>query len=340
MNMENYKRDVSVKDLLEQLGITELLKKDGLTELMINRPNEVFIEGTFGVERIESDILTYRNLERLANVTCIFNNKNITPNDPMQSARLPTGERVHIIIPPACEDGTIVFSIRKPSNNRFSLNDFIETGRLNNIKHSDSKDKEKLKDFQVEMLAAKKNKDWNSFFEIAVLNSLNICMVGGTSSGKTTFTKAIADLVPKDQRLVTIEDTHELDLPNHSNRIHLFYDNLSKKRTSKDVLASCMRIKPDRIFLTELRGDETWDYLSALNTGHGGGLTSVHANDAKSAPYRIAQLAKESETGKTMDFEYILKTVQSTIDVICFFKHTHMTEIYFDPEFKNRLING
>ena len=83
--------------------------------------------------------------------------------------------------------------------------------------------------------------------------------------------------------------------------------------------------------LTELRGDEAWDYLSALNTGHAGGLTSVHANDSRSVFYRIAQLAKESETWQRMDYDYILNTVKSTIDIVCFFKRTQMVELYFDP---------
>lgn len=92
--------------------------------------------------------------------------------------------------------------------------------------------------------------------------------------------------------------------------------------------------------MTELRGDEAWDYLSALNTGHAGGLTSVHANDAQSVFYRIAQLAKESETGRTMDYEFILNTVRSTIDIVCFFDRTRMTELYFDPVAKFRALSG
>lgn len=127
------------------------------------------------------------------------------------------------------------------------------------------------------------------------------------------------------------------DLPHHPNRVHLFY---KEHITAKSVIASCMRLKPDRIFLTELRGDEAWDYLSALNTGHPGGLTSVHANDAQSVFYRIAQLAKESETGKTMDYQYLLNTVRATIDVVCFFDKTYMTEVYFDPVAKREAMLG
>lgn len=358
--MIDYARDVSARNLLNKLHITDYLNRPGVTEVMINRPGEVFIESGQGVERIENDLLTYDSLFELANVLTIFNSKHITIKNPMHSVTLPDGERGHILIPPSCETGTIVFSFRKPSKNRFGFGDYVESGRLANFKDTSDLFIEsqeeiegqhfrdlcdtlkipadiRLADFELEMLNHKANRDLNSFFELAVKHRLNICMVGGTGSGKTTFSKAIADMVPVDTRIITIEDTHELDLPNHPNHVHLFY---KEHITAKDIIASCMRLKPDRIFLTELKGDEAWDYLSALNTGHPGGLTSVHANDSKSVFYRIAQLAKESSTGKTMDYDYILKTVQSTIDIVCFFDKTYMTELYYDPVQKARALKG
>lgn len=361
--------DATTRNILNNLGISELLARDGLTEIMINRPYELFIEGSFGVERIENPNLTLDSLIKLANNLCIFNNKHITPQNPIHSVTLPDGERGHIMLPPSCEDKTAVFAIRKPSTSRFSLGDYIKTNRLqdfadysehgktldfkqpesqspvpsestqenihqNSRYYADIADRMKLPhdvhlaDWQYQMLEAKANRDLATFFRIAIAQKLNICMVGGTGSGKTTFTKSLVDLIPTDTRLITIEDTHELDTPNHPNHAHLFY---KEHITAKQIIASCMRLKPDRILLTELRGDEAWDYLSALNTGHPGGLTSVHANDARSVHYRIAQLAMESAAGKSMPYEYILNTVRATIDVVCFFKHTYMTELYYDP---------
>lgn len=363
--------DASTRNILDNLGISKLLAREGLTEIMINRPFELFIEGSFGVERIEIPKLTLDNLTKLANTLCIFNNKKITAQNPIHSVTLPDGERGHIMLPPSCEDKTAVFAIRKPSTSRFSLGDYIKTNRLQafvdysehgkaadfrqpesqtqpenaseatqetlhqNSRHfADIADQMKLPhdvplaDWQYQMLEAKANRDLATFFRIAIAQKLNICMVGGTGSGKTTFTKSLVDLIPSDTRLITIEDTHELDTPNHPNHAHLFY---KEHITAKQIIASCMRLKPDRILLTELRGDEAWDYLSALNTGHPGGLTSVHANDARSVHYRIAQLAMKSAAGKSMPYEYILNTVRATIDVVCFFKHTYMTELYYDP---------
>ena len=367
----SYDNSTSARSLLNKLGITEYLQNPTLTEISINRPHEVFLEDADGRHRIERPDWELAKLIQLANTLAIFNKKNIDYENPIHSVTLPDGERGHIMLPPSCEDKTAVFAIRKPSTSRFSLGDYIKTHRLQafadcsehgkaadfrqpesqtqpenaseatqetlhqNSRHfADIADQMKLPhdvplaDWQYQMLAAKANRDLATFFHIAIAQKLNICMVGGTGSGKTTFTKSLVDLIPTDTRLITIEDTHELDTPNHPNHAHLFY---KEHITAKQIIASCMRLKPDRILLTELRGDEAWDYLSALNTGHPGGLTSVHANDARSVHYRIAQLAMESAAGKSMPYEYILNTVRATIDVVCFFKHTYMTELYYDP---------
>lgn len=354
--------DTSARNALDRLGITDYLNRDGVTEVIINRPNEIFLESSSGWQCFQDERLDLKALEHLANTLCVFNSKHISTANPIHSVTLPDGERGHIMIPPSCEDKTIVYAFRKPSKTRFSVDDYINTGRLSGFRDSaqfgvsgslkteidgrhfrDMADKMNLPpdvplaDWQYEMLTHKANRDLNAFFRLAIEHKLNICMVGGTGSGKTTFTKAISDLIDPTTRIITIEDTHELDLPKHPNHVHLFY---KEHITAKQIIAACMRLKPDRIFLTELRGDEAWDYLSALNTGHAGGLTSVHANDAQSVFYRIAQLAKESETGRTMDYEFILNTVRSTIDIVCFFDRTRMTELYFDPVAKFRALSG
>ena len=362
----SYDNSTSSRALLGKLGITEYLNTPGVTEVLINRPGEVFLEDASGFRRLERPDLAYSVLEKLASTLCIYNKKKLSYAEPIHSVTLPEGERCHVMIPPACEAGTVVFAFRKPSNTRFSMDDYLNTNRLSGCKDvstygvaepvlancaeidgrfvRDICDKMKLPhdvrlaDWQYQMLNHKANGNFNAFFQMAVDHRLNICMVGGTGSGKTTFTKTISDLIRPSERILTVEDTHELDLPKHPNHAHLFYNNIHI--TAKMIIAACMRLKPDRIFLTELRGDEAWDYLSALNTGHPGGLTSVHANDARSVHYRIAQLAKESATGQTMDYDYILNTVRSTIDVVCFFDRTYMTELYYDPVEKFYAMSG
>ena len=330
---------------LQTLGITALLSEKGVTEVMINRPGEIWIEASNGLVKHDKPELTYQACNALALALATFNDKKIDLKKPIDSVTLPDGERGQIMLPPAAEKDTIVICIRKPSNSRFNLNAYIESGRLADFKDVSGLSKisvdqfteSDLKDWEMDLLEYKRSGQLAAFFRSAIDRKLNICMVGGTGSGKTTFTKAIADMVPSDTRIITIEDTHELDLPNHPNRLHLFY---KEHITAKQIIASCMRLKPDRIFLTELRGDEAWDYLSALNTGHGGGLTSVHANDAESVFYRIAQLAKESSTGQAMDYNYILNTVRATIDVVCFFEKTKLKELYYNPIAKHLALLG
>ena len=363
--ISDFGNDITARNLLDKLGITEKLNRPGVTEVLINRCGEMFDEDGNGFNRYENDILTLDNLKQLGNALCVFNSKALNAKNPIHSVTLPDGERGHIMMPPSCEDGTMVFAFRKPSGSRFGLDDYIGTGRLKGFKDvstygvpdnrsiveieinskyvRDVCDKMKLPhdvklaDWQYKMLDAKANGDFSTFFQEAISRRLNICMVGGTGSGKTTFTKTLADMIDYNERLITIEDTHELDLPRHANHAHLFYGG---HLTAKMIIAACMRLKPDRIFLTELRGDEAWDYLSALNTGHPGGLTSVHANDARSAHSRIANLVMESPMGKNMDHKYVFNAVRSTIDVICYFEKTRMTELYFDPVEKYYAMQG
>ena len=101
-----------------------------------------------------------------------------------------------------------------------------------------------------------------------------------------------------------------------------------------------MRMKPDHIFITELRGDESWDYLMALKSGHSGSVTSIHANDCRGALYKIGSYIKQSAVGQTLDFDYIMREVMTTIDVVVSFKNTQLTELYYDPIGKLKLMRG
>lgn len=281
---------------------------------------------------------------------------------------LPDGQRGQVIIPSACENGTVSITIRQPNLTRFSFDDYQNSGRLdswvdvstfqtqnmslpNHLKDKILKEQAeiaylndylgipsdvRLQLFELQMLKAKADRNADKFIRLAVEHKQNICLIGATGSGKTTFTKAVCDLVPFDNRIITIEDTHELDLPKHLNRVHLFY----KDVTPKLLLASCMRMKPDRIFLTELRGDEAYDYLSALNTGHAGSITTVHANDCNSAYYRIATLIQQSEIGSKTSFDQIMRNVYTTIDVMIYLSKTYTKEIAYDPIRKARLQQG
>jgi type IV secretion system protein VirB11 len=326
-------KSLTVRQLMLKYGLTETLKGN-ITELAINRPLEFFTESSKGWEVFEDDRLTLANLEGLANAIAVFNDKQLTFENPIVSLTLPDGERCQIVIPPACENDTISLTIRKPSSSRFSLEDYSASGRLNPATASTSHD---IADWEKELLELVKAGNFEEFFKLGVAHRLNFVTVGGTGSGKTTFSKCLIDLFPKNARLFTVEDSHELTTPLHRNSVHLFF---SPTLLAKAVLQSCMRMKPDHIFITELRGDETWDYLMALKSGHSGSVTSIHANDCRGALYKIGSYIKQSEVGQTLDFQYIMQEVMTTIDVVVFFDKTKMTEIYYDPVEKLRLLRG
>lgn len=156
-------------------------------------------------------------------------------------------------------------------------------------------------------------------------------IAGKTGSGKTTFARSLIEKVPVEERLITIEDVHELFLPNHPNRVHMLYGAGSGRVSADECLASCMRQSPDRIFLAELRGDEAWEYVNSLNTGHPGSITTTHANNALQTFERIATLIKKSPVGRQLDLDMVRRVLDSTVDVVAFFHERRLVEIYYDP---------
>lgn len=331
------------RNYLEVTGIQDFLNKDGVTEIIINKPHEIIIEGEEGWKFFKAPNASLENLTYLANSLTTFNSLDpLSSKDPVKSVVLPDGERGQIIAPPACMDNHISITIRKPSINRFTLEDYLTSGRFNNIRQAKKfsgdltkKQKEMVDLYNQAKLDPSKFID---FIKLGVKNRCNFLVVGGTGSGKTTVAKAIADEFPKDRRIITVEDVHEMNLPYHKNKVHLFY-----KRgiiEPKFLIESAMRMKPDHIFLAELRGDEAWSYIEALNTGHQGSITTIHANDTYSSFSRLASIVKQSEVGMTLDYDFIIKTIKSSIDIILFFRKTKLIESYFNPYEKNEILKG
>lgn len=330
---------ITVRGLLKQVGLQALLDLPNLTEVAVNQPQEAWIDRGDGWERHELPELTLQRCMDLAKALCVFAGltQPLGEQHPLASVILPDGERGQIAVPPATEKGIVSMTFRKPSLARFSLDDYHHSGRFANCRDIKTISSE-LTPTQKALQELKEQRDYRGFFKLAVQSNLNIMLVGGTGSGKTSFMKSMVDHYPPEKRLFTIEDAHELSLAFHPNHLHLFY-----KRgglTPKQLIESCMRMKPDHILLGELRGDEAWNYLEMLNTGHQGSVTTIHANDCLSAFARLATLIKQSEVGKTLEHEHIMRTIMTSIDVVAFFQHTHLTELWYDPSMKNALLAG
>ena len=329
-----------IRFYLEETGIQALLDKD-ITEVVINKPHEIMIENTSGWEVFNAPNASYENLLSLAKSISVFNKAGeICAESPIKSVVLPNGERSQIIIPPACETGYISMTIRKPSLSRFTLNDYVVSGRFSKAQQA-KKASGELSDIQQELLmlyqkAQEEPHYYEAFFKKGVEARCNFLVVGGAGSGKTTVAKAIADEFPKDRRIITIEDVHEMPLPYHPNHLHLFYRSGGVK--PKLLIEAAMRMKPDHIFLAELRGDEAWSYIEALNTGHEGSITTIHANNTYASFSRLAAIVKQSDVGLTLDYDFVVKTIKASIDIILFFNRTSMTEVYFNPIEKNTIL--
>lgn len=305
------------------------------TEIAINRPGELWTESRKGWQRHAVPELTFEACMRLALLIANFNNKAIDNGKPVLSAGLIYGERAQLVIPPACEADTVSLTVRKPSMIDKSVDELAAEGAFDEWEPS----RDGLAAFEQDLLNLKDDRRIKEFLDLAVRKRRNILVVGKTGSGKTTLAKSLVRSIPANERLITIEDVHEMFLSHHPNRVHLFYSREEEggaKVSPKQALASCLRMKPDRILLAELRGDEAWEFIKSINTGHPGSISTMHANGAFEAFEQLTALIKDSRTGAHLDGAYIRQRVFTTLDVILYYDKYKLREIYYDPAFKRQ----
>jgi type IV secretion system protein VirB11 len=326
------------------LGLTlralrPLLADADVMELCINRPMEAFLETRDGWHREPLPFADFDWCSRLAKLVANATQQRIDATAPLLSASLPTGERVQIVIPPATTAGCVAIAIRRPADQVWSIEELGRRGIFRGTRQAG----QRLDDTEEEMLRLLSSSDYEAFMRLAVRSRKNILVSGPTGSGKTTWTKALIREIPSDERLVTIEDAKELVLDRHPNHVRLFYskdDQGVARVTPKQLLESCLRMKPDRILLAELRAEEAFDYLRNVNSGHPGSITSVHATSAELAFEQLVLLIKQNPGGRELARHDIKSLLYLLIDVVIQFgveRHERfIKEIWFDPERKRR----
>ncbi len=277
-------------ELLGYGPIQPFLEDPDVSEVMVNGPENIFIEKDGRLvktnARFRDDAHVIRIIERIV----LPLGRRVDADNPMVDARLPDGSRVNAVIPPIAIDGPSI-TIRKFRRDKLSVEQLIEYGSL------------------TESMA--------EFLRACVVSRLNIVISGGTGSGKTTLLNVLSGFIPEDERIVTIEDAAELQLrQEHVVRLETRTHSADNKRaiTVRDLVRNALRMRPDRIVVGECRGGETLDMLQAMNTGHDGSLTTLHANTPRDALSRMETMALMA--GLEMPLKVIREQIASAVDLI------------------------
>ncbi len=320
-------------------ALRPLLANAEVMELCINRPMQAFLETRDGWRSEPLPFADFEWCTRFAKLVANSTQQRIDATAPLLSASLPSGERVQIVMPPATTAGCVAIAIRRPADQVWSIEELSQRG----IFRRTLKAGRKLDDTEEELLRLLGSSDYEAFMRLAVRSRKNILVSGPTGSGKTTWTKALIREIPSEERLITIEDASELILDRHPNHVRLFYskdDQGLARVTPKQLLESCLRMKPDRILLAELRAEEAFDYLRNVNSGHPGSITSVHATSAELAFEQLVLLVKQNPGGRELARSDIKSLLYLLIDVVIQFgveRHQRfIKEIWFEPERKRQ----
>jgi type IV secretion system protein VirB11 len=323
----------SALDLTLQ-ALRPLLADPEVTEVCINRPLEAFVETRTGWRHQSLPFADFDWCRRLAKLVAHSTRQRIDETSPLLSSSLPSGERIQIVLPPATTLGCVAITIRRPSDKVWTIDELAARGIFRTARPAS----QALDETEAELLRLLAAGEYESFMRLAVKARKNILVSGPTGSGKTTWTKALLREIPADERLITIEDARELVLERHANHVRLFYskdDQGQARITPKQLLECCLRMRPDRILLAELRAEEAFDYLRNVNSGHPGSITSVHATSAELAFEQLVLLVKQSPGGRDLARRDIKSLLYLLVDVVIqcgVERHERfIKEIWFQP---------
>lgn len=297
---KNKKFSVSERDAIVRkvfcsvrgLGVLdELLADDDISEIMVNSYDELFIEKHGRVEKSEVSFDNEKELMDVIQRIVGRSGREVNTAKPIVDTRLPGGERVNVVLPPISIRGPVM-TVRKFPKKRITIEDLIDNGTLTD--------------------------DAAQFLKRTVEEKCNIFISGGTSSGKTTFLNVLSDFIPENERIITIEDSAELQLRGIKNLIRMEVRNANTTGNGevgmKELIRTSLRMRPDRIIVGEVRGEEALDMLNAMNTGHDGSLSTGHANSSYDMLYRLESMILQS--GISFPLMAVRQHIFSAIDII------------------------
>lgn len=271
--------------------LDSIIKDDSITEVMINGPKEIFIEQNGRLFKMEKQFESERRLEDVIQRIVGLAGREVNQANPICDTRLPDGSRVNVVLPPVALCGPTL-TIRKFSKTPMTIEKLIRYGSI------------------TREIADK--------LELLVRAKYNIFICGGTGSGKTTFLNALSNYIPKDERVITIEDSAELQIVGVENLVRLETRNANAagagQITIRDLIKSSLRMRPERIVVGEVRGGEALDMLQAMNTGHDGSLSTGHANSTQDMLSRLETMVLQGAPG--LPLEAIRQQIASAVDII------------------------
>lgn len=289
---ERIKLADTVYSSIRGLGILDLILDDDLvTEIMINGKDNIFIEKNGRLEKLEASFEDDERLENIIQRIVAKAGREVNQSNPIVDTRLTNGSRVNVVLPPVALCGPTV-TIRKFSKTPMTIEKLIEYGSI------------------TEDIARK--------LELLVRSKFNIFISGGTGSGKTTFLNALSNYIPKDERVITIEDSAELQIKGIENLVRLETRNANTSGVGeisiRDLIKSSLRMRPERIVVGEVRGAEAIDMLQAMNTGHDGSLSTGHANSTHDMLSRLETMVLQGSAGLPLDA--VRQQIASALDII------------------------
>ncbi|TOI21648.1 pilus assembly protein CpaF [Vibrio parahaemolyticus] len=301
LQISSLKRLDLVKALLDELKglgpLQALVDNDDISDIMINGPSDIFIEINGKVEKSSIQFVNEKQLNTIAKRIASNVGRRIDESKPLCDARLEDGSRVNIVIPPLAIDGTSI-SIRKFKEQKIKLENLVQFGALS-----------------VEMA---------KLLSIASHCKCNILISGGTGSGKTTLLNALSGFIGSGERIVTIEDAAELQLQQpHIVRLETRQASVegTGEITARDLVINALRMRPDRIIVGECRGGEAFEMLQAMNTGHDGSMSTLHANTPRDAIARVESMVMMATA--SLPLEAIRRTIVSAVDLIVQVRRLH-----------------
>ena len=272
--------------------LDSILKDESITEIMVNGPKNVFVERRGSLVRLERSFESEEQLMQVIRRIVRLAGREVNQSNPIVDTRLPDGSRVNVVLQPIALNGPIL-TIRKFSRQPMTIAKLIEYGSIT----------PEIADFLEKLVRAR----------------YNIFISGGTDSGKTTFLNAVSNYIPKDERVITIEDSAELTIEGVDNLVTMETRNATASAenaaiTIRDLIKSSLRMRPDRIIVGEVRGGEALDMLQAMNTGHDGSLSTGHANSAEDMLSRLETMVLQGSEG--LPLPAIRQQIASALDII------------------------